>query len=293
MADLDQKTAWLLLENGLVFKGKAAGKIGTATGEICFNTGMTGYQEVFTDPSYYGQVMVTTNAHIGNYGTKKEDAESEKVQIAGLVCKNFTNEYSRNLADQDLQSYFENENIVCIYDVDTREIVKAIRAVGAMNCIISSETDDIESLKSQLSLVPSMDGLELASHVSTTVPYTIGDPHARHRIAVLDFGTKRNILRCFSDRDCYLKVYPAKTTLAEMADFNADGYFLSNGPGDPSAMDYAIKTVKDILNSNKPIFGICLGHQLLALAMDVPTYQDAPRSSRHQSSSQKFSKWKM
>lgn len=268
-----QKIAYLILENGMVFTGKAAGKIGTTTGEICFNTGMTGYQEVFTDPSYYGQVMVTTNAHIGNYGVKSIDTESDKVQISGLICKNFTNEFSRSMAEGDIQAYFENENIVCIHAVDTRAIVRAIRDQGVMNCIISSDNEDIESLKKQLKSVPNMEGLELASIVSTPTSYYLGNPNASFRIAVIDYGIKQNILRCLLDRGCYLKVFPAKTTLSEIIDFKADGYFLSNGPGDPAAMDYAIKTVKDILDLHKPTFGICLGHQLLALALDIGTYK--------------------
>lgn len=267
------KKAILLLEDGSHFEGLAAGAIGTTTGEICFNTGMTGYQEVFTDPSYFGQILVTTNAHIGNYGTKEQDKESEKIQINGLVCKNFTNQYSRPLADKDIQGYFEDNNLVGIQQVDTRAIVMHIRDKGAMNCIISSETTDIATLKSQLSKVPSMEGLELASKVTTKEAYTMGDDASAVRIAVLDFGTKRNILQCFVDRGCYLKVFPSKTTVDSLKEFNPDGYFLSNGPGDPASMDYAIDTVKQILQLNKPTFGICLGHQLLALANDIPTYK--------------------
>ncbi len=268
-----QSKAILLLEDGFYLEGKSAGKIGTTTGEICFNTGMTGYQEVFTDPSYYGQVLVATNAHIGNYGIKESDTESKKIQIAGLVCKNFTNKFSRPLADQDIQSYFEDESIVCIYDIDTREVVRRIRDKGAMNCIISSEELDIDVLKKQLSQVPPMDGLELASVVSTDEPYFMGEESAELRIAVLDFGTKRNILQCFADRGCYLKVFPAKTSYDELKSFSPDGYFLSNGPGDPSSMGYAVSTIKQILDADQPLFGICLGHQLLALAADIPTYK--------------------
>ena len=265
--------AVLLLEDGTFFEGKAAGAQGEATGEICFNTGMTGYQEVFTDPSYFGQIMVTTNAHIGNYGTAKADTESEKVQIAGLVCKNFTNEYSRIVADSDIQNYFENEGIVSIYDVDTRSIVRHIRDKGAMNCIISTTDFDKDSLAKKLAKVPSMDGLELASKVSTTAAYEYGKNNQDFQVAVLDFGTKRNILDCFVARGCSLKVFPAKTSAEEVRAYNPDGYFLSNGPGDPAAMDYAIDTVKELLKDDKPMFGICLGHQILALANDIPTYK--------------------
>ncbi len=273
MLNNEESHAILLLEDGTSFKGKAGGAKGTTTGEICFNTGMTGYQEIFTDPSYYGQVMVTTNAHIGNYGTKSTDVESDKVQISGLVCKNLTNDYSRHLADQDIQKYFEKESIVCIYDVDTREIVRHIRDKGAMNCIISSEEKDIEKLKSLLKKAPSMDGLELASRVTTEKEYTLGREDAKYKVAVLDFGTKKNILRCFLDRDCYVKVFPAKTDAKTIMEFDADGYFLSNGPGDPASMDYAKESIKELLKTEKPMFGICLGHQLLALANDIPTYK--------------------
>jgi carbamoyl-phosphate synthase small subunit len=264
--------AVLLLEDGTVFHGKAAGKIGTTTGEICFNTGMTGYQEIFTDPSYFGQIMVTTNAHIGNYGIANEEVESANIQIAGLVCKNYNITYSRKQADESIQDYFQEQNIVGISDVDTRQLVRHIRDKGAMNAIISSEILDLDELKAQLAEVPSMDGLELSSKVSTTETYTIGDENAPYRVAVLDLGVKKNILRNFDARQVFAKVYPAKTTFAEMEqDFRPNGYFISNGPGDPSAMPYAIDTVKEILAADKPMFGICLGHQLLALANDIPT----------------------
>ncbi|GAB2684614.1 glutamine-hydrolyzing carbamoyl-phosphate synthase small subunit [Mucilaginibacter koreensis] len=272
MTNYTKLPAVLLLADGTVFHGKAAGKIGTTTGEICFNTGMTGYQEVFTDPSYYGQIMVTTNAHIGNYGIAKNENESGHIQISGLVCKNYNIAYSRKQADESIQDYFQEQNIVCISDIDTRQLVRHIRDKGAMNAIISSENTNIEELKEKLAAVPSMDGLELSSIVSTTETYTFGNEDAPYRVAVLDLGVKKNILRNFDDREVFAKVYPAKTTFEEMErDFAPDGYFISNGPGDPSAMPYAIETVKQILDADKPMFGICLGHQLLALANDIPT----------------------
>ena len=268
-----QSTAVLMLEDGSVFRGKAAGKIGTATGEICFNTGMTGYQEIFTDPSYFGQILVTTNAHIGNYGTKNDETESTSVKIAGLVCKNFTVPYHRPLADQSIQEYFEEEELVGISGVDTRAIVRHIRSKGAMNAIISSEVLDEKELATLLRKAPGMEGLELASKVSTEDAYTVGEPDAKYKVAVLDFGTKQNILRCFTARDCFLKVFPAKASIEELRAFEPDGYFLSNGPGDPASMDYAVATTKAILEEDKPLFGICLGHQILALALDIPTYK--------------------
>jgi len=270
---MQQVPAILLLEDGTIFHGKSAGKIGTTTGEICFNTGMTGYQEVFTDPSYFGQVLVTTNAHIGNYGTKDVEVESGDIKIAGLICKNFTWQYSRKVATESIQEYFEQENLVGISDVDTRAIVRHIRSKGAMNCIISSDNQDVADLKKQLAKVPNMKGLELASKVSTKEAYTEGDPGADFKVAALDLGIKKNIIRCMVERGCYVKVFPAKTSFEELEAWGADGYFLSNGPGDPEPMDYAVKTAKQILAANKPLFGICLGHQILALAVDIPTYK--------------------
>lgn len=273
MANSPLPPAILLLDDGTVFRGHAAGKIGTTTGEICFNTGMTGYQEIFTDPSYFGQILVMTNAHIGNYGTMKKETESKSIKIAGLVCKNFTVPYHRPKADQSIQDYFEEESLVGISDVDTRAIVRHIRDKGAMNAIISSEELDVDKLKAMLAKAPSMKGLELASKVSTIEPYTYGEESAKYRVAVLDYGVKENILRSFAQRDCYLKVFPAKTSMEELNAFNPDGYFLSNGPGDPAPMDYATQTAKEILAADKPLFGICLGHQILAQALDIPTYK--------------------
>lgn len=263
--------AVLLLEDGTVYHGKAAGKIGTTTGEICFNTGMTGYQEIFTDPSYFGQIMVTTNAHIGNYGIYDHETESGDIKIAGLVCKNFNISYSRKMADSSIQDYFQDEHIVGISDVDTRSLVRHIRDKGAMNAIISSEILDLDILREKLAAVPSMDGLELSSRVSTKEAYEYGDPDAGYKVAVLDLGVKKNILRNFDTRGVFAKVFPAKTSFAEMEKFNPDGYFISNGPGDPAAMPYALDTVKEILAADKPMFGICLGHQLLALANGIGT----------------------
>jgi len=265
--------AILMLEDGNVFYGKAFGKIGTTSGEICFNTGMTGYQEVFTDPSYTGQIIIMNNVHTGNYGTFAKDVESNSVKIKGLIGRNLEDRYSRYSADKSLQQYLEEQNIVSIEGVDTRALVAHIRTKGAMNCIISSEILDEDRLKAELAKVPSMAGLELASTVSTKEPYTMGNEASDVRIAVMDFGTKLNILQCMVDRGAYVKVFPAKTKADELKQFNPNGYFISNGPGDPASMDYAITTVKEILKEKKPTFGICLGHQLLALANDIPTFK--------------------
>lgn len=265
--------AILLLADGTVFHGKAGGKIGTTTGEICFNTGMTGYQEIFTDPSYTGQILVSTNVHIGNYGIHDDEMESEGIKIAGFICRNFNIPFSRQNAHQTIQAYFEQENLVAIHTLDTRALVQHIRERGAMNCIISSEIDDIDTLKQRLADTPSMKGLELSSRVSTQQPYFVGNPEAKYRIAVMDYGVKKNILRCFDERDCYLQVFPAKTEFEVVNDWNPSGYFLSNGPGDPASMPYAVATVKKMLEAGKPLFGICLGQQLLALAAGLPTYK--------------------
>jgi len=270
---MTNRNAILVLADGTVIHGKAFGKTGTATGEICFNTGMTGYQEVFTDPSYYGQVIIMNTVHVGNYGVKPEDVESDSVKVKAVIGRNLEEKYSRFLSTNSLQQYLEDQQIVAIDDVDTRALVEHVRVKGAMNCIISSEETDVEVLKQQLAAVPSMDGLELASVVSTTETYTLGDANSAVRIAVLDFGVKKNILNCLVERGAYVKVFNAKTSFETLKEFDPHGYFISNGPGDPAPMDYAITTVKEILAANKPLFGICLGHQLLALANDIPTFK--------------------
>lgn len=265
--------AVLLLADGTVAHGQAFGAIGTTTGEICFNTGMTGYQEVFTDPSYFGQVLIMNSAHIGNYGVRETDVESASVKINGLIGRNLEDQYSRKMANGSLNDYLKANKIVSIEGVDTRALVTHVRTKGAMNCIISSETDNIDLLKQKLAEVPNMAGLELASKVSTSQAYELGDKLSPIRIAVMDYGVKRNILQCMVDRGAYVKVFPAKTELSEVNKFQPHGYFISNGPGDPAPMDYAVATVKQILREEKPVFGICLGHQLLALANDIPTFK--------------------
>ncbi|MFO0323223.1 MAG: glutamine-hydrolyzing carbamoyl-phosphate synthase small subunit [Bacteroidota bacterium] len=268
-----KQKAILLLEDGKVFEGKAAGKIGTTTGEICFNTGMTGYQEIFTDPSYFGQIVIMNNVHIGNYGIEASEVESDGIKISGMICKKFNNGFSRKRATQSLQDYFEKDGIVSISDVDTRAIVRYVRDKGAMNCLISSEINDVEKLKEILAKVPSMNGLELSSKVATKKAYELGEKNAKHKVAVLDFGVKKNILRSLVERNCYLKVFPLKTNLKEITDFNADGFMLSNGPGDPSVMKEEINLIKQLVDTGKPIFGICLGHQLLAESQGISTYK--------------------
>ncbi len=270
----NRKKALILLADGTIFYGKAVGnKEGSAFGEVCFNTGMTGYQEIFTDPSYFGQLMVTTNAHIGNYGTQVEEAESNGVKIAGLICRNFSYHYSRPAADESLESYLEKNNLFAISDVDTRALVNYIRDNGAMNGIISTEVDNIEGLKKQLAEVPNMKGLELASKVSTKEPYFYGDASAKYKISALDVGIKTNILRNLAARDCYIKIFPYNASFSEMEAFSPDGYFMANGPGDPQPLANAIEVTKKVIERGTPFFGICLGQQILALANGISTYK--------------------
>jgi|TARA_B110000977_G_scaffold182563_1_gene244311 carbamoyl-phosphate synthase small subunit len=268
-----RKKAILLLADGTIFYGKAIGNEGTAFGEVCFNTGMTGYQEIFTDPSYFGQLMVTTNPHIGNYGVNVNEMESGSIKIAGLICKNFSYNYSRVDAEGSLEEFFNTHNLFAISDVDTRALVSYIRDHGAMNAVISTNVDDIDSLKKQLSEIPQMEGLELASKVSTKEPYYYGDENARFKIAALDIGVKENILRNFAKRDAYIKVFPYNSTFEDLSAWNPDGYFLSNGPGDPEPLIEAQSLAKTIIEKNLPLFGICLGHQVIALANGVSTYK--------------------
>lgn len=269
----NKQQAVLLLKDGTIFYGKSIGISGTTFGEIAFNTGTTGYQEIFTDPSYFGQIMVTTNAHIGNYGVNVNEVESDSVKISGLVCKNFSMNFSREDASESLFDYLEKQNLIVISDVDTRALVSYIRDNGAMNAIISTDGTSIEDLKIKLEQAPNMEGLDLASVVSTKEPYFYGNENATYKIAALDLGIKTNILRNLAKRNCYIKVFPYNATFNEMKAFNPDGYFLSNGPGDPDPLESAQEVAKNILSENKPLFGICLGHQVIALANGISTYK--------------------
>lgn len=271
----NKKEGVIVLYDGTVFYGKSVGIEGTAYGEICFNTGMTGYQEIFTDPSYYGQIMLATTAHIGNYGIHSDEFDSNSIKISGLVCKNFSDFQSRPSAEETLYEYFEKANLVAISDVDTRALTAYIRDNGAMNAIISTDGTSVVKLREMVKEVPSMDGLELASKVSTEDVYFFGNNEATYRVAALDFGIKTNILRCLAERDCYVKVFPYNASYEELIAFNPDGIFLSNGPGDPEALGKlgVLDTVKDIINSGLPVFGICLGHQLIGLSQGINTFK--------------------
>jgi carbamoyl-phosphate synthase small subunit len=268
-----RKKALVLLADGTIFYGKSVGIEGTSTGEICFNTGMTGYQEIFTDPSYFGQLLVATNAHIGNYGVNKDEVESDGIKISGLICRNFSFTHSRVDSDGNLKDWFTEHNVVAVSDVDTRALVAYIRDNGAMNAIISTDVDNIEELKKRLAEVPSMEGLELASKVSTKEPYFVGDENSDIRISALDIGIKKNILRNFVKRGAYIKVFPYNATFEDLQAFNPDGYFISNGPGDPEPLIEAQALAKEIIKRDVPLFGICLGHQIIGLANGISTYK--------------------
>jgi carbamoyl-phosphate synthase small subunit len=267
----NREPAVLVLADGTVFHGVGIGKIGLTTGEIAFNTGMTGYQEVFTDPSYFGQILIMTTAHIGNYGVHSEEVESDSMKISGLVTKNFSEIFSRTSAKGSLENFMLDSETVGITDIDTRSLVRHIRSKGAMNAIISSSILDIDELKSILANAPSMDGLELSSKVATEVAYEVKPENALFKVSLIDFGVKKNIVRCLVERGCHVKVFPLNSTINDLDIFKPDGYMLSNGPGDPAAMPKSIELVKELVAANKPIFGICLGHQILGLSQGLKT----------------------
>ena len=266
-----KKTAILLLEDGRVFEGKQLGHLGETVGEVCFNTGMTGYQEILTDPSYCSQIVTMTSPHIGNYGINEEDVESDKIQVSGFVIKEESLVPSNWRSTASLDEYLKNNKIVCIQDIDTRALTRHIRDQGSMNGIISSVDSEIDSLSSKLAKAPSMKGLDLAKVVSTKTKYKWADT-GKYKVAAIDYGIKRNILNILADSGCSVTVFPATITAKEILDFNPDGVFLSNGPGDPAAVTYGIEMVKELLGA-KPIFGICLGHQILSLALGAKTFK--------------------
>lgn len=263
--------ALLLLADGTVFKGRAIGAEGITVGEICFNTGMTGYQEIFTDPSYTGQIMTMATPHVGNYGVKDGEVESGTVKIAGLVVKKFSEVWSRPGGTGSLDDLLKRESVVGISDIDTRKLVRHIRDNGAQNALISSTEMDIAVLAKKLAEAPDMGGRELSSTVTTREVYTVGEPNAPHRVALVDFGVKQNIERCLLERDCHVRVFPMTATVQEMLEFQPHGFLLSNGPGDPAAMPASVTLVKDIVATGLPVFGICLGHQLLAESQGIGT----------------------
>ena len=266
------KEAVLLLNDGRYFIGKSFGSEGETAGEVCFNTGMTGYQEILTDPSYCQQIVTMTTPHIGNYGVNPDDIESDRIQVAGFVIKEETSIPSSWRSTQSIGDYLKEQNIVGIHSVDTRALTRHIRDNGAINGIISTIDQDLESLKKILKKVPDMNGLDLAEKVTVKKPYQWNSNNSLFKVAAIDFGIKHNILRLLESHSCDVTVFPAHVTPKEIMNFNPDGVILSNGPGDPAAVSYGIKTVKELLGK-KPIFGICLGHQILSLALGARTFK--------------------
>lgn len=270
MAERPQAT--LLLQDGTVMRGKTMGRKGSSGGELCFNTGMTGYQEIYTDPSYYGQMIIHTMPHIGNYGVAKAEVESDSVKIAGMICGSFSPIFSRLGALDGLDNYLAENGIVGISEIDTRKLVRHIRHAGAMNALISSESADLDFLREKLNQIPPMESLELASRVMTRNVYHLG-PDSGKKVAVLDYGIKQNMLRSLVAEGFQCLVFPGDTPPVEILKSGADAIFISNGPGDPAVMDNAVSAIQTLLKTGLPLFGICLGHQLLARAYGLPTYK--------------------
>jgi len=264
-----KKPCIIALSDGTIAHGQAIGKTGTTGGELCFNTSMIGYQEVFTDPSYFGQLMMMTYPHIGNYGTMSRDDEARQVMIAGLIVRSFSREYSNPIADGSLQEYLERNKVVGITGVDTRKLVRHIRTEGVMNAVISSEISDEGELVEKAKHWDSMKGLELATKVTRKEAQTIPS-EGPYKLAVFDYGIKKSIIDNFVKRGCTLRIFPAEADLEDVKNWKADGYFFSNGPGDPNASShYALPIIEYAKSTGKPIFGICLGHQLMALSEGI------------------------
>jgi len=263
--------ALLLLKDGTRLEGLSAGAQVTISGELCFNTAMTGYQETFTDPSYFGQILISTHVHIGNYGYKPEESESDKIQINGLICRNLSFHSSR-MGAQPLSDWFNEHKKPIMYGVDTRALVKKIRNEGAINAALTTDPNTSwEDLISLLNKTPSMEGLNLSKSVSSNEIRDLGPENASFKVALIDFGFKRNIVRCLLERNSKVRIFPMETELTQILDWQPHGILLSNGPGDPASMPDQIKLVADMVKTGLPIFGICLGHQLLALSQGLRT----------------------
>jgi len=278
-----RQPAILVLRDGTVFRGSSIGVPGTAVGEVVFNTAMTGYQEILTDPSYCRQIVTLTYPHIGNTGTNPEDAESSKVAAAGLVIRDLPLAASNWRKTQDLSSYLLEQGVVAIADIDTRKLTRILREKGAQDgCIMAGRIDEAEALKAARGF-PGLAGMDLAKVVSCEEPYdwnettwTLGQGYGRQErpkfnVVAFDYGIKRNILRKLAARGCKVTVIPAQSAASDALARRPDGIFLSNGPGDPEPCDYAIRAIRELLAAGIPIFGICLGHQLLALASGART----------------------
>ncbi|HWT88935.1 MAG TPA: glutamine-hydrolyzing carbamoyl-phosphate synthase small subunit [Candidatus Angelobacter sp.] len=293
MTEVHHRPAILALEDGRVFNGRAAGAMTRRGGEVVFNTSLTGYQEVFTDPSYAGQIVCLTYPHIGNVGANVDDEESTRPFIESLVVREFSQISSNWRSSETAQLYLNRHKIPVIWDIDTRALVRHIRKVGALRGVVSTDGTPAEQLIHEAKQLPSMAGLELASRVSCTKPYDwsqgsidlatspwteqMGESEAngegrKFRVVAFDFGIKQNILRLLSDHNCEVGVVPAKTSAEDILGMHPDGVFLSNGPGDPEPMDYAVQNVRQLLG-RVPVFGICLGHQVCGLALGGKTYK--------------------
>lgn len=269
MSPESKKPCILALSDGTVAHGKAIGMIGTTGGELCFNTSMTGYQEIFTDPSYFGQLMMMTYPHIGNYGTMSRDDEARHVMIAGLIVRSFSDDFSNPIADNSLQEYLLRNKLIGITGVDTRKLVRHIRTEGVMNAVISSEITDEDELVDKARQWDSMEGLELATKVTRKEAQTVSSKGS-YKLAAFDYGIKKSIIDNFVKRGCTLRIFPAEADLDDVKSWNADGYFFSNGPGDPNASShYALPIIEHAKLTGKPIFGICLGHQLMAMSEGI------------------------
>ncbi len=288
MAIVEKKPALLVLIDGTVFRGWSFGSTKTAFGEVVFNTGMTGYQEVLTDPSYCGQLVTFTYPELGNTGVNSEDEESSAPQVKAVICRNITYRPSNWRSTQSLPDYLVQHNIPGIYGIDTRALTRKLRSVGSMNGGISTEILDKRELLRQVSAIPSMAGLNLVRQVTTEKVYEWTEPTSSHwefrppntlrpeqslTVVALDFGIKRNILRRLASYGCRVIVVPAHTPVAEILKYNPDGIFLSNGPGDPAAVQEGIITTKALLTAGKPTFGICMGHQILGLSLGAETFK--------------------
>ncbi len=273
----------LALADGTLWPGRAFGAIGERTGEICFNTGLTGYQEILTDPSYHGQIVVMTQPHIGNYGVNADDDESRRAWLSGFVVREASPITSNWRATQSLDHYLRERGVVAISDVDTRALVRHIRTQGAQNAALSSANLQPDRLIALARSAPDMNGLDLAQAVTCTEAWQLATgswqlaashqlPAANYHVVAYDYGIKHNILRLLMQQGCRVSIVPAQTSAVDILALNPDGVFLSNGPGDPAAVTYAIDSIKQLLG-RVPIFGICLGHQLLGLALGGRTYK--------------------
>ena len=272
MSKVEAAPCKLALADGTVVEGAAMGACGEQGGELCFNTSMTGYQEILTDPSYHGQIMMMTYPHIGNYGAHDEDTEAVSPMVSALVVRAFSQEYSNAQAQESLNAYMKRHGLVGITGVDTRRLVLRLRQHGVMNAIVSSNDLDDASLVDKARAWPDMAGLELASRVTCAEPYEFASGDGP-RIAVYDFGVKQNILRTFASLGCQVRVFPGATSLTDVLACEPSGLFFSNGPGDPRAMPEAIECAREASATGIPMFGICLGHQLMALARGIDVFK--------------------